>query len=167
MSKVYRVSGFHQGRINASVDEVWALVNDWGTLHWYDDGSNTEGMKVMNTWLEGEPDAVPRTRVMSRGDGAVKHGAPMENREVLLLSDPVAHRLYYDATDGFATGIRNYIASWSFDELDDGGCMMTISSTFDCVPADVGEQQAAMLHQVYVTIASSLDSYFTKRKANA
>ena len=166
MAKVYRVSGFHQGRIDASVDEVWALVNDWGTLHWFDDGTNTEGMKLVETWLEGEPDADPRTRVMSRGEGAIVHGAPMENREVLLVSDPVAHRLYYDATDGFAPGIRNYIASWAFDELDDGRCLMTITSNFDCVPAELGEQNQAMLQQIYVAIADSLDSYFRRNKSS-
>lgn len=165
MTSVYRVSGYHQGKIDANIDDVWALVNDWGTLHWFDDGTNTDGMKVMDCWLLGEPDAVPRTRVMSRGEGAVENGAPMENHEVLLVSDQVAHRLYYDATDGFAPGIRNYIASWSFDELEDGGCMMTITSNFDCVPADLGEQNHAMLQQVYVAIASSLDKYFKKKSA--
>lgn len=165
MADVYRVAGFHQGVIAGPIDEVWALVNDWGTLHWFDDGSNADGMKVMECWLEGEPDAVPRTRVMGRGDGAVELGAPEENREVLLVSDPVAHRLYYDATDGFAEGIRNYIASWSFDRIDENSCRMTITSTFDCVPAEVGEAQAAMLHQVYVAIVDSLDKYFRKLRA--
>ncbi|MBB4642792.1 SRPBCC family protein [Rhizorhapis suberifaciens] len=167
MVKVHRVSGFHQGKIDANIEDVWALVTDWGSLAWYDDGTNTEGMKLMESWLEGEPGAVPRTRVMSRGDGAVEHGAPEENREVLLVEDHVAHRLYYDATDGFAPGIRNYMASWCFDELDDGGCLMTISSNFDCVPADIGEQHGAMLHGVYVSIVASLQKYFTKAQANA
>lgn len=164
MSKVHRVTGFHQGTIAAPVDEIWALVNDWGTLHWFDDGSNSEGMKVVECWLEGDPDVVPRTRVMGRGDGAVQLGAPANNREVLLVSDAVAHRLYYDATDGFSAGIRNYIASWSFDVIDENSCLMTISSNFDVVPAELGEEQGAMLHQVYVAIAASLDSYFKKPK---
>ncbi|WP_340268506.1 SRPBCC family protein [Sphingobium mellinum] len=167
MAKVHRVAGYHQGKINANIEDVWALVMNWGSLAWYDDGSNSEGMKVMDCWLEGELDAVPRTRVMSRGEGAAELGAPVENREVLLVADPVAHRLYYDATDGFAEGIRNYMASWTLDELDDGGCMMTISSTFDCVPAEIGEQQSAMLHGVYVSIVSSLDKHFAKARATA
>ncbi|WP_176599230.1 MULTISPECIES: SRPBCC family protein [Sphingobium] len=164
MSDVYRVTGYYQGKIGANIEDVWALITDWGSLAWFDDGSNTEGMKMMESWLEGEPNAIPRTRVMSRGDGAVKNGAPLENREVLLLADPVAHRLYYDATDDFAAGIRNYIASWCLDETDDGGCLMTISSNFDCVPASVGEQQSAMLHGVYIAIVSSLDKHFAKIK---
>lgn len=101
---------------------------------------------------------------MARDDGASKKGAPVENREVLLVADPIAHRLYYDATDGFAPGIRNYIASWAFDELEDGGCMMTISSNFDCVPAENGEYNRDMLQQIYVVIAESLDSLFGAEK---
>jgi Polyketide cyclase / dehydrase and lipid transport len=167
MAKVYRVAGYHKGRIEAPIEEVWELVNDWGTLHWFDDGTNSDNLKVMESWLEGEPGAVPRTRVMGRGEGAVKHGAPENNREVLLVSDPVAHRLYYDATDDFVVGIRNYMASWSFDELEDGTCMMTVSSNFDCVPAETGPASEAMLQQVYVNIVESLDKYFKKSRAKA
>ncbi|HUD92951.1 SRPBCC family protein [Sphingobium sp.] len=162
MAKVHRVSGYHQGKIDADIEAIWAVITDWGSLAWFDDGSNVEGMRLMESWLEGQPDVVPRTRVMGRGQGAVEQGAPEENREVLLLADPVAHRLYYDATDGFAPGIRNYIASWALDEQDDGGCLMTISSTFDVMPADLGEEQAAMLHGVYVAIVDSLQSYFAR-----
>lgn len=165
MVEVFRVSGFHQGIINADIEEVWALVTDWGSLTWFDDATNTDGMKLMTTWLEGEPGVVPRTRVMARGEGAAAQGAPVENREVLLVEDSIAHRLYYDATDGFAPGIRNYVATWCFDELDSGRCRMTISSNFDCVPASTGEQNRAMLQGVYVAIADSLDKYFAKRKA--
>lgn len=163
MERVFRVRGYHQGKINANVEDVWALVMDWGSLAWYDDGQNTEGMKLMDTWLEGKPDAVPRTRVMARREEAAAIGTPIENREVLLIADPVAHRLYYDATDGFAPGIRNYIASWAFDEIDENSCMMTITSNFDCVPASTGEQNRDMLQQVYVSIAGSLDKHFREK----
>lgn len=162
MVQVHRVAGFYQGKIRAPVEDVWALVTDWGSLAWFDDGSNSEGLKLMDCWLEGEPGACPRTRVMSRGEGATDQGAPDQNREVLLVEDRVAHRLYYDASNDFAPGIRNYIASWSFDELPDGGCNMTISSNFDCIPAETGAQSAEMLHTVYVAIVSSLDKYFAK-----
>lgn len=164
MADVFRVSGFHQGKINAPIADVWELVTDWGTLAWFNDEDNDEGMKLMETWLEGDPNVVPRTRVMARDDGAAKKGAPSENREVLLVADPIAHRLYYDATDGFAPGIRNYIASWSFDALDEGGCMMTISSNFDCMPAETGEYNRDMLHQVYIAIVESLDRYLVRRR---
>lgn len=165
MAQVYRVSGFHQGRIDANIAKVWALITDWGTLAWFDDGSNSEGMKLMDCWLEGEPGAVPRTRVMSRGEAAVENGAPMENREVLLLEDPVAHRLFYDAEDGFVPGIRNYIASWALDEIDDGACQITITSTFDVVPPDMGETYRDMLQGIYVAIAFSLQKHFSKQKS--
>ena len=88
MDRIFRVSGFHQGKINASVEDVWALVTDWGSLAWFNDEENEEGMKLMQTWLEGDPDVVPRTRVMARDEGAIKRGAPQENREVLLVADP-------------------------------------------------------------------------------
>ena len=39
---------------------------------------------------------------------------------------------------------------------------MTISSNFDCIPAETGAQSAEMLHTVYVAIVSSLDKYFAK-----
>lgn len=165
MAKVHRVSGFHQGKIDADIEDVWALVTDWGSLAWFDDGSNSEGLKLVDSWLEGEPGAVPRTRVMARGEGATEQGAPEENREVLMVEDRVAHRLYYDATDGFVPGIRNYMASWCFDELEEGGCLMTISSNFDCVPAETGPQSGEMLHTVYVAIVASLDKYFAKARA--
>lgn len=165
VTKVHRVAGYHQGKIDANIEDIWALITNWGTLFWYQDGTNTDGMKLMDSWLEGDPDVVPRTRVMSRGEGAVEKGAPDENREVLLVADPVAHRLYYDATDDFAPGIRNYMASWALDELDDGGCMMTISSNFDVVPAENGPLYDDMLHSVYVAIVASLDSHFKKARA--
>lgn len=167
VTKVHRVTGFHQGRIDADIEDIWALVTDWGSLAWFDDGSNSDGLKLVDSWLEGEPGVVPRTRVMARGEGAVQSGAPEHNREVLLVEDKVAHRLYYDASDGFVPGIRNYIASWSFDALDDGGCMMTISSNFDCVPAETGEQNAEMLHTVYIAIVDSIHKHFANAKAMA
>lgn len=165
MAKIFRVAGFHQGKINANIEDVWALVMDWGSLAWYDGETNAENLQLVQTWLEGDPNVVPRTRVMARGDGAVAAGCAVENREVLLIADPVAHRLYYDASDGFVPGIRNYLASWAFDELEDGGCMITISSNFDCVPAETGEASRDMLHQVYINIAASLDKHFAKARA--
>ena len=165
VAKVYRFSGYHQGKVNGNIEDVWALVTDWGSLAWYEDDTNPDHLKMMDSWLEGEPGAVPRTRVMSRGEGAVKNGGPEENREVLLVEDKVAHRLYYDATDDFVPGIRNYMATWAFDETDDGGCMMTISSNFDVIPAENGELYGSTLQGVYVSIANSLDKYFTRAKA--
>ena len=167
MAKVYRVTGYHQGKIRANIEDVWKLVTDWGTLFWFDDGTNSEGLKVMESWLEGEPDAIPRTRVMGRGEGATKSGAPEHNREDLLVADPVAHRLFYNASDGFVPGIRNYMATWAFDELDEGGCMITISSNFDCVPAESGPASEAMLKEVYINIARSLDKHFNKDRQPA
>lgn len=49
MTRVFRVSGFHEGTINASIDDVWALATDWGSLAWFNDEDNDEGMKLMQT----------------------------------------------------------------------------------------------------------------------
>ena len=51
MVQVHRVAGFYQGKIRAPVEDVWALVTDWGSLAWFDDGSNSEGLKLMDCWL--------------------------------------------------------------------------------------------------------------------
>jgi hypothetical protein len=59
------------------------------------------------------------------------------------------------------------MATWAFDELDDGGCMITISSNFDCVPAESGPASEAMLKEVYINIARSLDKHFNKDRQPA
>lgn len=162
MIKIERGSGRAEGVIEAHIDDVWALLTDWGNMDWWGNGLEEEGMKAGRTYLEGEKGKVPRTKVIERtnADGA---GLPVVNREVLFHEDAVAHRLYYNGTDGFLLGLRNYVASWTLDPLAGGHCKMTITSTFDVAePGDVAFVRDTV-EAVYGLIFSGINAYLAKR----
>src|SRR5439155_10252736 len=123
-----------------------------------------DGMEVSRTFLEGEKGKVPRTKVIERSnaDGA---GLPIQNREVLIHEDAVAHRLYYTASDGFIEGARNYIATWSLDPLPGSRCQMNISATFDVMEPGNGDVARDTLEAVYGLILKGLSDYLGAEKA--
>ncbi len=163
--RIARGSRYYSGVVGGNIDAVWDLFMDWGDISWIDN-VDAEGPVLAKSTLEGEVDAIPRTRVMKRAN-AVESGLPLENREVLMLADKVAYRLYYDANDGCVHGIRNYIASWALDPISENSCQMTIQSTFDVDESGTLEGVTSWLDNVYVMIVRSLDKHFAKQLAAA
>lgn len=165
MTKVQRVAISHDGVIESDIETVWRLlVDDWANQDWWENKLERDGMKAGRTYLEGDNNKIPRTKVIERSN-ADPAGLPIVNRETLLLADEVAHRLYYDASNGFLLGARNYIATWAFDALPDGRCRMHISSNFDVVEPGNGNEVRDTLKGVYELIITGIDNFLKKRRA--
>src|SRR4249920_2563331 len=132
MTTIQRGTASRQGVIETKIDDVWALLTDWGNMDWWGNDLEQEDMTAARTYLEGEKGKVPRTKVIERKNSG-ESGAVHVNREVLIHEDPVAYRLYYQCSDGLLPHVRNYLASWSLDALDGKQCRMNITADFDVV----------------------------------
>ena len=164
MTKVQRGSGRRDGEIDADIDTLWAVLTDWGNMDWWGNELEQDGMKAGKTYLDGEKGKVPRTKVIER-ENADNAGLPIVNRETLFLEDRLTYRLYYNGTDNFIVGVRNYIATWALDPLPDGRCKMHISSNFDVIaPGDVNAVRDTV-EAVYEMIFSGLNRYLKNRKS--
>jgi Polyketide cyclase / dehydrase and lipid transport len=166
MTEVQRGSGRREGVIETSVDTLWEVLIDWGNMDWWGNELGQDGMKAGKTYLDGEKGKVPRTKVIERAN-AENAGLPVVNRETLFLEDPITHRLYYNGTDGFIAGIRNYVATWCLDPLPEGRCRMTITSNFDVVEPGNVDMVRDTVEAVYEMIFSGLNHYVAKRNISA
>jgi Polyketide cyclase / dehydrase and lipid transport len=166
MTNVQRGSGRREGIMETDIDTLWELLTDWGNMDWWGNEMEQDGMKAGRAYLEGEKGKVPRTKVIERTN-ADNNGLPIQNRETLFLEDRVTHRLYYNGTDGFIAGVRNYIATWCLDPLSDHRCRMTITSNFDVVEPGNVDKVRDTVEAVYEMIFSGLNNYLAKRKAPA
>ncbi|MEC3909096.1 SRPBCC family protein [Sphingobium sp. CR2-8] len=163
---VQRGTGLREGVINADAETVWALLTDWGTMDWWGNELQEAGMKVSRCFLEGIEGTVPRTKVIERANSD-DAGLPHTNRETLIHEDPIARQLFYNGTDNFVEGVRNYIATWAFDPLPDGKTKMHISSVFDVVePGDVNAVRD-IVEAVYEMIFKGINGYFASRNVTA
>lgn len=164
MTEVQRGTARMEGVIEVDVDNVWALVTDWGNMDWWANGLEQKDMQAARTYLEGEKGKVPRTKVIERRNaGSANPDVVHVNREVLIHEDPVVHRLYYNATDGLLPGLRNYLATWTLDALDGGRCRMQISSNFDVTEPGGLDYVRDTLEAVYVLIIKGLNDYLLER----
>ena len=159
MAKISRGTAQYSAPVAVGIDKLWELLIDWGNLSWLDNHVEAEGMVLGSIALEGAVDAVPRTRVLTRAN-ATEAGLPLVNREVLLLEDRTAYRLYYDAENGFIRGVRNYIANWALDPISENACQMTISANFDVDETGSAEATKEIVEEVYVMIISSMNTHF-------
>ncbi|WP_340265862.1 SRPBCC family protein [Sphingobium mellinum] len=166
MTVVQRGTGCREGIIDADADALWALVTDWGTMDWWGNEVEEAGMKVSKCYLEGEKGRVPRTKVIERSN-TEEGGLPIINRETLFHEDAVARRLFYNGTDGFIEGVRNYIATWALDPLLDGRTKMHISSVFDVVEPGSADYVRAVVEAVYDMIFKGLNQYVASKKSAA
>ncbi|MBZ9650287.1 SRPBCC family protein [Sphingobium sp. 3R8] len=166
MTIVQRGTGSREGIIDADVDAIWALATDWGVMYWWGNEVEEAGMKVNKCYLEGEKGSVPRTKVIERSN-TEEGGLPIVNRETLIHEDAVARRLFYNGTDGFIEGVRNYIATWAFDALPDGRTKMHISSVFDVVEPGNVDYVRMVVEAVYEMIFKGFNQHFAKQKSAA
>jgi hypothetical protein len=163
MVQVKRVFARREGVVRADVETLWTLLTDWGNMEWWGNALEDDGMTVGACSLEGEHGKVPRTKVIRR----LVEGSdlPVENRETLFHEDSVCHRLYYTGSDDFIIGVRNYIATWSFDELAGGHTRMEISSTFDVIAPGDAALAKRIVEDVYDMIVAGLNDFITSRAA--
>jgi hypothetical protein len=113
--------------LNASADEVWAAIRDFGALSGWHPGVKESRME------EGAPgDRVGAIRHLTLGDGAVI-------RERLLhLSDAERSYSYNFETTPFA--VQNYHATLRVTPVTDGGrSFVEWWTTFDCPPERADE----------------------------
>lgn len=162
MTTFQRGTARKEGVIAADIENVWALITDWGNLDWWGNEVDNEDMRAGRVYLEGEKNQVPRTKVIVRNNSG-ESGAVHVNREVLIHEDPESHRLYYTCTNGLLVGVRNYYASWTLDALEGGRCKMRITADFDVgAPGDL-EFSCNTFEAVYEQIIKGLDGYLAKR----
>lgn len=166
MSKAQRGSGMREGIIESNAEPLWELLVDWGNLDWWGNDVAKEGMKAGRAYLEGEKGKVPRTKVIERSN-AEGTGLPVVNRETLIHEDHSTYRLYYNASDGFLLGVRNYLASWHVDPISDTRCRMTIASTFDVVDPGNADAVRDTVEAVYDAIFDGLNKYLAKRSKSS
>lgn len=161
MGDVKRVFARRDGVIRADVDTLWVLLTDWGNMEWWGNALADDGMTVGQCSLEGEHGKVPRCKVIRR----VVEGSdlPVENRETLFIEDADCHRLYYTASDNFLPGVRNYVATWTFDEIEDGQSRMEISGTFDVVAPGDASSALRIVEDVYEMIFKGLNDHIAAR----
>lgn len=119
-----RVRVINQRLVDAPADKVWAYLTDWaGTRRSRRAGGMGE-LTLSKIVLEGEENAIPRTRVMEFGAFGVV-------RETLLHQDDAAMHLYYNIEGTGPHGIRNYLATTDVDAVGDNRCQVTITARFD------------------------------------
>jgi hypothetical protein len=161
--KVSRVQAKREGVLDVPAQKAWALLVDWdGTLKWWDNSVPGDAMHIVSVHLEGERDAVPRTKVITRSN-AVQSGLPLENRETLLLQDDETMRLYYDADDNVVAGVRNYVTTAYVDALSESRCRMTFASTFDVTEDQDPNRVRSVIESVYEGIFSGFRKYFARQ----
>lgn len=156
--EVQRGTGVREGVIDTDVESLWAMLTDWGNMDWWGNELQEAGMKVSRCFLEGVPGKVPRTKVIER-ENSEEAGLPIVNRETLIHEDPVARRLFYNGTDGFIEGVRNYMATWALDPLPNGQSKMHISSTFDVVAPGSAASVRDIVEAVYEMIFKGINSH--------
>lgn len=166
MTVVQRGTGCREGVIDADAATLWSLVTDWGSMDWWGNEVEEAGMKVSKCYLEGEKGSIPRTKVIERSN-TEKGGLPIINRETLIHEDAVARRLFYNGTDGFIEGVRNYIATWALDPLPEGKTKMHISSVFDVVEPGNAEYVRMVVEAVYDMIFKGLNQYVVAQRSAA
>ncbi len=165
--KVFRSHATREGVLNVSANRAWALLTEWeAVLKWWDNRVPGDAMRLSGVELEGDRNAVPRTRVLTRSN-ATQSGLPLVNRETLLLQDDDLMRIYYDADDGVIAGVRNYIATTYIDAIAQDSCRVTCDSRFDVTPDQDANEVRLRVESVYDGIICGFRDYFSKQKDGA
>ena len=152
MTHMHRVELHKFEEIPASAREVWALLTDWAGMPRWSLSARRGGPlgTLVKCELIGEANMIPRTRRM-----ILDSGASVE--EELFYQNDDTKRIYYRKNDAFGT--TGYIASSYVDELDDGRCILHISSWFDFeAEASVA---AARFEAIYQGIFDGFKAYFS------
>jgi hypothetical protein len=128
MAKFSRVALHRSADIPASANEVWDLLTDWaGMFRWRltAEEGGAPGPALVACALIGEPGAVPRTRRMTLGNGAIIE-------EQIFYQNDETRRIYYSKSA--TVDVAGYIAGAYVDEIDGENCTLHLSSSFDVSP---------------------------------
>jgi hypothetical protein len=167
MSKFQRGHAEVRGVVDASPEDVWALLTDWGGfLRWWvkpEDGGRP-GPDIATVELIEAPTAVPRTRV-------VRHVTGSAVDETLLVQDDATRRIYYNMkfrpNPGGAvlrSEFENYLATTTVDPLPTGQSLMTFKSEFDLVETANMDLMRSIIERTYTdAILQGFRRFFAKR----
>lgn len=166
MPKFQRGHAELRGVVQAPVEDVWALLTDWGGLDkWWvkpEDGGRP-GPDLASVELIGDPDQVPRTRV-------VRHVIGSTVDETLRMQNNDTRRIVYDMIfrpnpggSEIRTEFHNYLATTMVDELPTGETLMTFKSEFDLVEGANMDLMRSIIERTYSdTILLGFRRYFAK-----
>jgi hypothetical protein len=152
MTQLGRVELHKVAEIPASAKEVWALLTDWaGMLRWSQSAERGGGPlgALVGCELVGDRDQIPRTRRMILDSGVAVE-------EELFYQNDETKRIYYRKNDAFGT--VGYIATSCVDEIDDGRCLLHITSWFDSEMET--SLAAARFETIYNGIFNGFKMYF-------
>jgi len=103
MTVIHRGTARREGVIEGDIDNLWALLTDWGNMAWWGNDLEQERMKASRTYLEGEKGKVPRAKVIERAhaDGP----SVVEPGDLVFVRDTVeaVYELIFK-------GLNNYLA---------------------------------------------------------
>lgn len=156
MTGSLRVALHSSAEIAAPADQVWELVSDWaGMLRWWlpAEQGGLQGVQLIDCKLIGMPDAVPRTRRMVLSGGATVD-------ETIVYQNDQQRRIHYLKADDQL--ISGYAATTYVDELEQGGCVVYISSGFDVRTPAERESGAARFEAVYAAMFKGYSEYFAR-----
>jgi hypothetical protein len=149
-----RVHIHESADISAPADDVWELISDWaGMLRWWlhaGDGG-LQGPALIGCTLVGEPNAVPRKRVMELDSGAVAE------EEIFYQNDETRRINYTKADDRY---IRSYVACTYVDEVDPATCTVHVLSSFDALAPLSPASARARFSAVYEAMFHGYQAYF-------
>lgn len=147
MANFKRVSAYASGEVDASADDIWAILRDWGgVMKWVATGPDAPVELTGCEIKDGDSvEALPCTRICYF---APESGFP-PFPETLIHADPEARRIYYNVEGVVSGGMRNYNATTTVDEVGPDRARITCQSTFD-VPGDADPAPVvAFLEGVY------------------
>src|SRR3546814_1109684 len=129
MANFKRGSAFASGEVDASADDIWAMLRDWpAVMKWCAKGENAPAPLTDTTLKEGSKvDVLPCTRICHF---VLDSGFPPTFEETLIHADPEARRIYYNVDGVAAGGMRNYLATTYVDEVGHGRERITCESSF-------------------------------------
>src|SRR3546814_14287588 len=91
MANFKRVSAFASGEVDASADDIWAMLRDWpAVMKWCAKGENAPAPLTDTTLKEGSKvEVLPCTRICHF---VLDSGFPPTFEETLIHADPEARR---------------------------------------------------------------------------
>ncbi len=132
MANFKRLSAYASREVDASADEIWSILRDWGgVMKWVATGPEAPIELTGCDLREGDTiDVLPCTRICYF---VPESGFP-PFPETLIHADPEARRIYYNVEGVVSGGMRNYIATTTVDEVGSDRARITCQSTFDLPP---------------------------------